>query len=330
MEPVISLTTAFFAWADRDPETIRKYDPGGYYDDPRAQALARVIENDLGIAQVHILGAGTFGVASSTAEQGGDVLKITLDSTEVETGTVLTNTKPEMYPSNVVRVQGAWYVRKLRVLADSWFDVEKEEWHHARKRIGLLRMERVHVLDDNQDGPAINGLSEYVRYVKQMHKVWPHDLHHLSHAAIRDRLLQAGTQLEQMLLDASRQLAEMANAGLPDAPRDKGVIARDVARAIDQLRVLGIYAVDFHGGNVGWTSPEHAPEHAPGSEPEPPATEKVYKVFDIGMSSVGIDAAKPTEIGRRSRSGRSASEKLDEQAFSPPIAPPRVRVAELG
>jgi hypothetical protein len=237
VEPVIQLTTAFLAQADRDPETQEKYGPD-YYDDPRAKALARIIETDLGVREVEILGGGSFGVAAATASEGGDVVKLTTDSTEVESGTVLTNTKLDDYPANVVHLQGAWYARRLRLLTDSYFDPKTEIWHHAKKRIGILRMERVRALDRWENLMSIQGLSEFVRYVKHSHKTWPHQTRNVSRAVARERYLHAGTELEHLLMEVWRMQSDQ--------------IARDVARAIGQLRAIGIYGTDFHGGNVGW------------------------------------------------------------------------------
>ncbi len=114
MEPVIELASSFLALADRDEASIRKYGPN-YYDDPRAKELARIIETDLGVSQVEILGHGSFGVAAATGEQGGDVIKLTHDPTEVESGAVLASVGLGSYPKNVVHVQGAWYIKRMRV-----------------------------------------------------------------------------------------------------------------------------------------------------------------------------------------------------------------------
>lgn len=240
MEPVIQLATAFLAQADRDPVTQNKYADQGYYDDPRAIAIARIIEQDLGVKEVEILGAGSFGVAAATRERGGDVIKLTLDSSEVESGTVLVNTPPAGYPTNVVRVQGAWYLRKLKILAESWFDLKKDETHVSQHRVGLLRMERVTPWDFRANYGAAQGLGEYVRYVKREHKLWPHQLRGLSREKIRQRFLEAGQELEGLLMGIWSNQHEQ--------------VARDVARAIHQLRDVGIYGIDFHPGNLGWAA----------------------------------------------------------------------------
>lgn len=385
MEPVIELTSAFLASVDRDSDTQYKYGPD-YYNDPRAQTLARIIENDLGVHQVRVLGGGAYGVAAATAEAGGDVIKLTADATEVESGTVLVNTPVDKYPGNVVHVQGAWLVRRLRVLAESWFDPKTETSHYARKRIGLLRMERVQALDRWEDATTISGLSEYVRFVKNKYKTWPHLTRKVSRAEARERYLRAGTELERLFMQIWKDTRDQA--------------ARDVARAIGQLRALGVYGVDFHGGNIGWAPAPPSPQltlpgvenpvveetmvyrdmrfdlitttgepawpgaapltsyrirtvndrvfgpfgdrdqaiqfahdridkmigSAPGSAPESPAhpqESRVYKVFDIGESSVGMGAPKPKEVGK-------VRDKIDEKAYESPILARSVKVAELG
>lgn len=343
MEPVIQLTSAFLTFADRDPKTQARYGPNDYLDDPRAIALARIIEQDLGISEVQILGGGSYGIAAATAEEGGDVVKITLDASEVESGTVLTNTPLDAYPANVVHVQGAWYVRKLRIFADSWYDPVNEEHHQATKRIGLLRMERVLGLDEWRDAHAITGLGEYTRWVKGEQKVWAHQIRKLSRAKARERFLKASTQLEGLLAATSVELRRMGEPGWQ--------IPRDVSRAIGQLRTLGIYGVDFHGGNVGWvpatpaTTAREATSGSAQTVPHAPSFDArlghalpaeepgVYKVFDIGMSSAGPKAPKPVEIGR-SKTARPPRVRLrtrvDEEAYAAPLTARPVRVAELG
>jgi len=286
------MTSAFLAHVDRDEDIEREYGPG-YEDEPRAKTLARIIEENLGVHEVRILGGGSFGIAAATAEEGGDVIKLTIDASEVETGTVLTNASPESYPANVVHLQGAWYVRKLRVLGDSWFDPKTEIWHYAKHRVGLLRMERVNPLDRFGDTDVRAGLREYVAYVKHEYGLWPHVIRKISRAKARDKFLHASIALERLLMFVWEERHEQ--------------VARDIARALGQLRALGIYAVDVHGANVGWL-------------PSSPEAE-IYKVFDIGMSSVGPGAPKPTEIGRK---------RTDAEAYEAPVLGRPVKVAELG
>jgi len=414
VEPVIELASAFVALADRDEATIRKYGPH-YYDDPRAKELARIIETDLGISQVEILGHGSFGVAAATAPEGGDVIKLTTDPTEVESAAVLASVGLGGYPKNVVHVQGGWYIRRLRMYTDLWAEPPKNVfgdliYHQGQRRIGLIRMERLHPLSRNQpgEGAAMSGLSQWTRYIKQTYKVWPHQTHRLSREATRKRYLEAGQALERMLLDLWE--------------KDHEQIARDVAGAIAQLRALGIYGTDFHGGNVGYqilttsapapgmpqvaqarerANPIHeetmkyggvafdlivnqlssdrtqywirmspdeqpfgpfgvreeaiqfaydkidekqlgvpagtiAPAPAPTTKsPAVPLDEsRVYKVFDVGMSSVGPEAEKPKELGAGKRKAPPAGQTSlrfvkDREGYDPPMVE-HVKVAELG
>jgi hypothetical protein len=235
-------------------------------------------------------------------------------------------------------------------------------------------------------------MSDYTRFVKNENKLWAFQTRKLSSAAARARYLAGGKQLEGLLNGTAQALQRDAQPGWQ--------IPRDVARAIVQLRSIGIYGIDFHGGNIGWvpatseaSEASRAPSHPSMPSPEsvrrsPPVTgyteedltyrgvrfalfgsrrigyrvliyaggfdnapvtrgsrdealawahgeidrvlantpapyvgAKVYKVFDVGMSSVGPTAPKPTEIGRL---------KEDPEPYSRPILARSVKVAELG
>jgi hypothetical protein len=274
VEPVSEFVSTFLANVELDPAAIDKYAPG-FEDDPRTAQVSNTIAEALGVTEIQeILGAGSYGVAAALSD--ARVIKLTTDSTEVEAGAVLASVAEQ---TNVVRVYGSWFLRGVYVHSNVGFNPKKETAIVARRRVGLLVTERVVPLTD-LDIRAAYGLSEFVREIKIETKTWPNDLLHLSKARARTRLMEASMMLEGALRQIYEEQGER--------------IAGDVAQALGELRSVGVYAIDVHGGNVGWIGTERGP---------------VFKVFDIGMSS--------TPTGTR----------------APPLAPgivsPEVTIAEL-
>jgi hypothetical protein len=375
VEPVIELATTFLAQVNRDEQAYVDYGPN-FYKDPRAIEIARIIETQLGISKVQILGGGSFGTAAATADRGGEVLKLTSDLSEVEAATVLSNVPQDRYPKNVVRITGAWFLRKIKIVALKAFGPGEEETT-APVRVGLIRMERVRPLEDRE---AARGLATWTYFVKTQFKVWPIELRHLSKAKQRQRMLAAGQELERMLMKLWQREARQ--------------VARDVAQGIAQLRAEGIYGTDFHGGNVGYAfSNEPAPGAAIYHLPTVPLREnplfeesmqyrgvrfdlititrdgvatyyvrlldgnsvsfddreqaiqyahnridetyreeshesRIYKLFDVGQSSIPTTSPHPQQIPAPARQQRSR--RREHEQLSLPIVGEKVKVAELG
>jgi hypothetical protein len=385
VEPVIELASKFLTRVNRDEKAYAEYGPS-FYRDPRAIEIARIIETQLDIKQIRILGGGSFGTAAATAQTGGEVLKLTSDPSEVEAATVLTGVQAERYPKNVVRIAGAWFLRKLKVVALKSFGPGDEDDITGPIRIGLIRMERVHTPIEDEN--AMRGLASLTRFVKYKFEVWPWQLRHLSRANQRERMFAAGQEMERMLLKVWQN--------------DGQQVARDVANGINQLHAEGIYGTDFHGGNVGYTIPHHSDSPAiysstqttvpyrenplteetleyndvkfdlisvshetqyeyyirlwndimlgpfsernraihvahekideltPKSKPTDHET-RIYKLFDIGQSSISATAQRPSQIPPPPVRRRRKSAKRDEsEQFVLPIVRERVKVAELG
>jgi hypothetical protein len=380
VEPVIELATTFLAQVNRDENAYAEYGPH-FYQDPRAIEITRIIETQLGVKRVQLLGGGSYGTAAATQDRGGEVLKLTTDTSEVQAATVLHGVPAERYPKNVVRITGAWFLRKIKVEALTSFHPDGREITGS-VRIGLIRMERVHPLEDMQ---AAHGLANWTRYVKHKFKVWPWQLKGISREKQRERMLAAGQEMERMLMQ------------LWNDQHDQ--IARDVARGIGQLRAEGIYGTDFHGGNVGFAFVHELPPSPPPPHPptipfrENPVTEetleykgvkfdlitltrnevaeyyvrigfesqwgpfdfrnkaidfahdkidelqptrpraptpeelgaRIYKLFDVGQSSIPGGSPRPEQIPAIRRRTKRESEQLVL-----PLVKERVKVAELG
>jgi intein/homing endonuclease len=242
--------------------------------DRRPSQLASVLKRWLPIRGNEVLGAGSFGVAVAV---GVDlVLKITKDQSEVEAGAALVDkTLP-----HVVRIDGAWFVSGMRV---------------DDHKVGVLIMERVNPLEENLRKP----LSELVMGYKANHDMnqWDMEGQGLDRDQIRERLYESSIELEHVLLSRRQH------------PPGMYVLYTDVAAALAELRKHDVYAIDVHGGNVGWV---------------PAIPDRIYKVFDIGASSTPR-GPEPGEIAPTPPRTRARTKLVT----SLPLAPFGTRVEEL-
>lgn len=221
-------------------------DPTPYEHDPRVAKIGRAVRA-AGVQEVDILGGGSFGLAARVI--GRRVAKLTSDETEVEAGSLLVG---KDLP-HVVRMYGSWFVRGTRVT--HW-----ETGHETR--VGLLLMEKLAPLDTKVQGGDIRHAWKSVR---QAFGAYPEALAQMPRERARERLHDASVTLE-------RELRSIAKGPSDDSP-----IAKDIADALHELRDLGIYGIDVHPGNIGFSS-----------------AELTFKLFDVGASS----SPRTTEPGQ--------------------------------
>ena len=245
--------------------------------DPRVpilvDALARV-----GVTSIaEVLGQGSFGIAARTVE--GHVVKLTADAAEVLVGATLVGKKL----SHVVGIYGAWYVRGIKLNAEAGWDAEQEEVLRKPARVGIL-IEQLLSTDEASDWEKKHLSKAVFDFKKETHNEFS-DFTGLSARQKREKLEAASVELGKLLRDSGG-----------------GDLALDVASALVELRSEGIYAIDVHGGNVGW---DPQVEH--------------YRIFDIGVGSPPPDGPKPKVVGPRGR---------DKTAIIGAVAPP-VIVGEI-
>jgi hypothetical protein len=219
-----------------------------YAADPRAARIAQALRA-AGVEKASILGAGSFGIAA--AMQDGRVVKLTSDESEVAAGSVLKGQRL----THVARIDGSWFVRGVEV--QHW---ELRSTTRSGMRAGILISERVAPIDyKSGQGQAITDIH---RAVRARYGASPESLAEMTHAEARKMLRLASRELERRLRD------------LADEASDP--IARAVANALRELRSHGVYSIDVHAGNIGYS-------HEGG----------VFKVFDIGSSSSPPGAQTP-------------------------------------
>ena len=230
-------------------------DPGSLSsDDDRIDKILRALA-DLGIQDVEeILGAGSYGTAVLLDDT--HVLKLTTDQSEVQAGHVLTG----KHLQHVARVDGSWFIRGVRAMVNVGHDEGSEDDIYKRYPVGVLVLERVQTLDHEQT----RNLTEAVTHFKLATHTYPHELAKLSRAKQRIKLRQASIDLEALLKATGYDLRDEDRV-------EEAYLAEGVAEALAELRDHGVYAIDAHGGNVGYVD-----EVAGGM---------VYKLFDIGSSS---------------------------------------------
>lgn len=190
---------------------------------------------------VEILGAGSFGTAAALS--GTHVVKLTTDPSEVQAGAVLIAKRL----SHVTRVYASYFTKDVFVRVAIAWDAFKDEEIYSNERAGVLLVERVTPLDKSQRVQ----LSRLVNEFKQDHQLYPSQLMSLPAKEQRNRLQWASGELERQLRNSSGDRT----------------IFNGVADALRELREVGIFAIDVHGGNVGLDAAG------------------VVKVFDIGSSS---------------------------------------------
>lgn len=220
---------------------------------PLVDALGRVGVHSL----AEVLGRGSFGVAARTAD--GHVVKLTADAAEVQVGATLVGKRL----SHVVGIYGAWYVRGMKLDAEAGWDAEREEVIRKPTRVGVIIEQLVSTDKEDVSERERQQLSHAVFDFKEATGNRFQDFQGLSARQKREKLEKASVSLGILLRDDGRS-----------------ALMLDVAQALVELRAEGIYAIDVHGGNVGW---DEQVGH--------------YRVFDVGVGSPPPDGPKPEVVG---------------------------------
>jgi len=214
---------------------------GAPHDENLVATLAGVLERNLGIAEIdEILGHGSFGVAM---DLGGErVLKITSDPEEVQASYTVMMDRREDF-DHVAEIYGA-YRTSVRV----WDAFYGKQY----RPVGFVVLEKLDPIGLDNDR-ANAQLESVVTHIKEEFRVHPGDLSSISTGEARLRLKEAAPELvERLRFDLA----------------DPEPSVLEIARGIEELIGLGVYMIDAHPKNVGF-SPHDG----------------VHKVFDLGVSS---------------------------------------------
>ena len=272
VQDVSEFARHFLAIIERGDDRGEQY----YEKDPRAgritAALARV-----GVTRIkEIIGYGSFGVAATTTDER--VVKLTGDITEVQVGAALIGKNL----AHVVHVYGSWFIRDVDIQVEAGWNEKDQEIIYKDSRAGILIEQRIRALGP---GPDRESLSNFVY-------AWRSEGHHrfmdyvnLSAKAKRARLEVASVELE-------KQLNAEATTGRVD-----GALFHDVARALGELRRVGIFAIDVHGGNVGF---DERAGH--------------YRIFDVGVGSPPVGGPRPKVVGPADTQTRHTTVRREEVA----------------
>jgi hypothetical protein len=278
-----TITTArelatFFLWSvERRTEMPRDYE-----DDPRVEPIVAALAR-LDIHQIdRTLGAGSFGVASRTLR--GQVLKLTADPAEVKVAAMLIG---KNLP-HVVAMYGAWFIRHVELKMATSLD---------KNGSPIFKNYQAGIIIEQEVSEIPRGLrkelSHYVMVWKDDTENHPKFYEHLPEHEKRRRLNVASIDLEENLKEEANMLD---NRGIEDSAR----LFRGVASALHELRDVGVFAIDVHGGNVGLD-----------------AEAMRYRIFDVGVGSPPPEAPQPEVLdvpppGRPTR----------PEGFRPPVLPP--------
>jgi hypothetical protein len=223
---------------------IREYDPEPFLDDPRVAKIGHALRT-LGLGPIVVLGGGDYGLAGLDTTSG-KVIKLTSDPTEVVAGATLVGKSLE----HVTTVYSAHFIRGVKVDALMGWDEEREEEIRRQSRVGVLCVEQVRT---DIDHGRTRGLNLLIHAMKSQAKLYPADLAKMGRAKARAKLLQASETLSMELQNMPDDLYNQIGVGL------------------DELRQVGIYGIDVHGGNVGYVGDLRGAYTA--------------KIFDVGSSS---------------------------------------------
>lgn len=277
---------------------------GAYDTDKRVPVLVAALAR-VGVREIkHILGSGSFGVAALTVD--GHVVKLTGDTAEVQVGAHLVG---KNLP-HVVAIYGSWYVRGPKINVQAGWNEKEQEIIYKLARVGILMEQKVVAPDSND--PARQALTRFVFDWKEKTLNRFEDYAHLSAKAKREKLHAASYSLQNDL----RARAKLVPAGADN-------IFQDVSDAVGELRDVGVYAVDVHGGNIGF---DEKTEH--------------YRIFDVGVGSPPPDAPQPEAVGpggggtgQRQEATRPGGRPIDPQRsfgfeVAEAVAPP-MEVGEI-
>jgi hypothetical protein len=191
----------------------------------------------------------------------------------------------------VVAIDGAWVVRGVLVNAEAGWDKGREEVIRKMSRVGILIEQLVDT--EKMEGFEKQALTRAVFDFKDETQNRFEDFTGLSARAKREKLNGASLKLEDRL----RRLADSGQAE---------EILTDVAEALNELRGYGVFAIDVHGGNIGWDEEEGN-----------------YRVFDVGVGSPPPDGPKPKVVGPAPKRASS-----DKTGLADVVGPP-MTVSEI-
>lgn len=212
-----------------------------------AMDIAVILQRRLGVMGVElfpgkagpVLRGGSFGIAALLDGDPTKVLKLTTDPEEVKAASVV-----------AAKGSGAAYVARVHVAAYvSDFRVEHIQTGMSQP-VGVTVTERL----DKVGMPTVrqaDNLNWIVNTVKREFRVEADLLIRTSAAMARKRLMKASAALERRLQDTGDN--DLAEIGV----------------GVGELASMGVYAIDFHSGNVGFSN-----------------ADGVHKVFDFGLSSL--------------------------------------------
>jgi hypothetical protein len=236
------------------------YSPVDFENDYRVETITKALEKKFGFTEmVDILGSGSFGSASAIDDTR--VLKLTVDESEVQSGALLTGRRLP----HVAEVFGAFWIKNA--------SVRKRSGGPMRK-VGVLILERLAPLRvGDPRGHRLN--TEHDKFRKLHPEVAFHALRKLPYEKARALMDHASNDL----------MLTFTNIDDP--------LILDIGAAVEELRDIGIFAIDVHSGNVGWSSENQC-----------------FKLFDIGISSVPQDVKAPTAIAAESLMPRTYVEEI--------------------
>lgn len=203
-----------------------------------AEEIADLFRERFGNQVTKILGAGDFGLAGSLPNDR--VLKLTTDPEDVAAAAAIKAQTEGAAFRNVVDVFSACWVGNHKVVNAI---TQKEA------RIGAIVTEQLTYVGagDTQDNSNLNRI---VSATKKKFSVWPHQLSEISRSEAKRRLKRASESLsDELQSETSEALGDIANG-------------------LDELQGIGIYLVDVHSNNVGYSGEDN-----------------VYKIFDFGVSA---------------------------------------------
>jgi hypothetical protein len=259
-----------FLWRAEDPQD----DPNHFANDERIPRIVRALER-LGVTHIdNVLGAGSFGLASLLPD--GNVMKLTSDPAEVQVGVALMG---KNLP-HVVAIYGSWFMRGVKVTFATALDPSGEPVFEIF-RCGVLMEQAVIPLSREGVGTM---LTRFIYYWKNETGNHVKDYRGLSETQKREKLRVASWELEEALHEEAQRFRRMIEAytepgAAVDMLTQQEKLYTDIAKAISELRSVGVYAIDFHGGNVGYD-----------------ARTSDYRVFDVGVGSPPPEAKAPEII----------------------------------
>lgn len=237
----------------------------------KSEMIAEIIGRNLGIDKVtRILGEGSYGIAAAISRQLA--LKLTSDPTEVEASAAIAG---EII-TGVVRVEGAWFVDDISV------------WNASVRMtlpVGVILVERLSSvgLGSKRDDEM---LFEATYHAKRRHDVMPDQLDTLPRDEARRRLESASYDLAEALRQSALGEGAAGEEGALLALGESPLAS--LADGVSALAERGIYVVDLHPRNVGYSEEDGE-----------------WKMFDLGVSSAPPRTAQPvlSGIGPRGMAG---------------------------